>query len=229
MNRFEDRVVPEPNTGCWIPLVTTATRRHVYLAHGLPIPEGRVLYASCGTGWCVNPEHATPRPFNHHIHSHIHSKPRPTAAELKERFDQRVRRTDNTGCWMWTGAKTVAGYGILCTGRRQRIYAHRFAVETFRGQIPDGFDVDHLCRNPGCVNPEHLEAVTHIENVRRGTTAAVARARHASRTHCKHGHAFTSENTVMKPYRHGTYRHCLACARGRGRARTAAEILIEPT
>jgi len=72
-----------------------------------------------------------------------------------------------TPCWVWQRAKTELGYGVArADGKNQ--YAHRMMYEREVGPIPDGLSLDHLCRNPSCVNPAHLEPVTHGENLRRG-------------------------------------------------------------
>jgi hypothetical protein len=76
---------------------------------------------------------------------------------------------DVTGCWEWQRAKCLIGYGrIRIDGKAMA--AHRMTYEQAHGPIPDGMGLDHLCRNPSCVNPAHLEPVTHVENVRRGAT-----------------------------------------------------------
>ena len=93
------------------------------------------------------------------------TKPRPTALD---RFNARTTRSDQ-GCWEWSGAKDGDGYASMhYAGRCYR--AHRFAYEQFVGPIPKGLVLDHLCRNRGCVRPDHLEPVTNAENIRRGET-----------------------------------------------------------
>ena len=78
--------------------------------------------------------------------------------DLSEQFDE---------CWIWTGPKNGSGYGIFSyRGRNQS--AHRVAYRLLVGEIPDGLQLDHLCRKRSCINPAHLEPVTRLENVRRG-------------------------------------------------------------
>lgn len=88
----------------------------------------------------------------------------------EERFWAKVDRSGD--CWRWTGALARGGYGFAVVGSRddpQRYRnAHRFAYELSVGPIPEGLELDHLCRNRRCVNPAHLEPVTHSENMRRG-------------------------------------------------------------
>ena len=88
-------------------------------------------------------------------------------------------RVDASGdCWVWTGAKNRQGYGSQrLDGKRPG--AHRVVYEALVGPIPEGLELDHLCRNPSCVNPDHLEPVTHQENMRRGLSRRVCVKGHA--------------------------------------------------
>lgn len=93
-------------------------------------------------------------------------------------------------CWLYAGNITDVGYGRLQlpTGR---YLVHRLTYEQFVDKIPEGFDIDHLCRIRSCVNPEHLEAVTRKENILRGEGLAAVNAR---KTHCSKGHPYTGHN-----------------------------------
>lgn len=112
----------------------------------------------------------------------------------------------NGDCQIWDGARSGRRYGGLGRGAERRL-AHRVAYEQAHGPIPAGLEIDHLCRNPLCVNPDHLEAVTHRENVLRGVGPTALNAR---KTHCKRGHEFSPENTYRDP---AGGRRCRQCAR----------------
>lgn len=95
--------------------------------------------------------------------------------------------TDPGGCWLWTGAHIPSGYGNF-----DRAAAHRTGYEMLVGPVAADMHVDHLCRNPGCVNPAHLEPVTCQVNTLRGVGPS---ARNAAKTECQNGHPFTPEST----------------------------------
>lgn len=93
---------------------------------------------------------------------------RPVLRYQAGRFRLRYSIDPDTGCWEWAGARHEAGYGIVGTNRDGTFRAHRIAYEHHVGPIPDGLQLDHLCRNRGCINPEHVEPVTNAQNTRRG-------------------------------------------------------------
>lgn len=123
------------------------------------------------------------------------------------RFATKIRLGAND-CWLWTGSRDKKGYGRLALGRKNPILSHRFAYEYYRGPIPPGMDIDHLCRIPSCVNPYHLEPVTRSENLRRGNMGHSMLGKIPRRSHCQRGHALDEANTLID--RRGG-RRCKAC------------------
>lgn len=125
----------------------------------------------------------------------------------EQRFWAKVEKTN--ACWLWQGTKSADGYGRFRVSENKRLEAaHRYAYGLLVGPIPEGLTLDHLCRNPGCVNPDHLEPVTLRENILRSDGLP---ARNARKTHCDKGHPFSAENTYLL----GGKRHCRQCGRDR--------------
>lgn len=155
------------------------------------IANGRTCACGCGK----------PVLTGTYAQGHVRLDPKTAMQE----FLERVAFDSETGCWLWCGSMGDSGYG-----RFRGTMAHRFSFEQFNGPIPDGQEPDHLCRVRRCVNPEHLEAVTHRENVLRGESIPAQRAR---LTHCFHGHPFDEINTV----RVGLGRACRICRRASNR------------
>ena len=111
-------------------------------------------------------------------------------------------------CWIWTAA-TAQGYGrINAGGRGVPLQAHRVAYELLVGPIPEGLELDHLCRDRRCVNPQHLEPVTHRENLLRAPSSNGRKER------CKRGHEFDAENTIRRTRAEGG-RECRRCKEAR--------------
>lgn len=106
-----------------------------------------------------------------------------------------------TDCLVWTGKLDKDGYG-----RNKGIMAHRVAYQEAGHELISGLEIDHLCRNRACINPDHLEQVTHKENTLRGNTITAA---NKAKTHCPLGHEYTEENTyIVKPKK---LRQCRRC------------------
>lgn len=130
-------------------------------------------------------------------------------------------RIDENGCWIWQGKPDAHGYGNM-EWRCLRDKAHRWAYRAFMGPIPADLELDHLCRIKTCVNPEHLEAVTHRENILRGTSPS---AINAKKTRCKHGHDLAPGNTRVTSL---GQRRCLKCEYLRGVKRRSKKNGEEP-
>jgi HNH endonuclease len=116
-----------------------------------------------------------------------------------------------SGCWLWRGFVRPAGYGQVGYNDGRTRLAHRAVYEHLTGEVlPPGVGLDHLCREPLCVNPLHLEQVPQAENHARGLAKhnlAAAYAAKRARTHCNKGHEFTEQNTYVWDNR----RHCRVC------------------
>lgn len=130
------------------------------------------------------------------------------APSISSRFWSKVNKTET--CWLWTGAGSQSGlgHGRFALTHDKLVGAHRFAYEACIGVIPEGRQLDHLCRNPSCVRPDHLEIVTPHENTMRGLGPA---ARNARTTECRRGHPYDEANT----YIHRGRRYCRQCRKRR--------------
>ena len=114
-------------------------------------------------------------------------------ATVQERFEEKYIPEPNSGCWLWTASVDGKGYGHM-RANGKTVGAHRIAHELYKGPIPDGLEIDHLCRVPSCVNPDHLEAVTRSVNAKRGTQGEHTAAKMLAKTHCPRGHPYSGNN-----------------------------------
>ena len=97
---------------------------------------------------------------------------------LKKRIENYSIPEPNSGCWLWEGSVESSGYGQMGVGRNNLQMAHRVSYLVHVGPVPEGKVLDHICRNPSCINPDHLEAVTHVENMRRGKNGVLRNSWH---------------------------------------------------
>lgn len=143
-------------------------------------------------------------------------------APLRVRFESKViKPTDPDGCWTWRAAHfKQSGYCSFsmkrADGKWAPTTAHRVAYQLYVGEIPEGYWVDHDCRNHGCVNPAHLEAVPPGVNTARGNAPSAVAVR---LNRCGRGHEFTEGNTIW----HGGRRECRTCSQARDRERNQTE------
>lgn len=128
---------------------------------------------------------------------------------LLERAERNYEPEPMSGCWLWTGGRTGQGYGMLRPDGLRQVLAHRHVYELLRGPIPQDRELDHLCRNVACVNPDHLQPVTHALNTRRGKRRVLWGA---STDGCGRGHPESERYT-----RNGKG-YCRVCQRAAVRA-----------
>uniref|UniRef100_A0AAT9JAA2 ORF17 n=1 Tax=Nitrosopumilaceae spindle-shaped virus TaxID=3065433 RepID=A0AAT9JAA2_9VIRU len=122
-----------------------------------------------------------------------------------------IKIEQNGNCWQWIASKDPSGYGKFMLNKKL-ISSHRISYELFKGEIPKGLQIDHLCRNRACVNPEHMEVVTQKENLRRGDKTNIGR-NNRLKTHCPQGHEYIKENLVKSD----PGRKCKICKNARDR------------
>ena len=154
-----------------------------------------------GRGWCRK----------HYGRWQRHGDPEFMVRMVGISTSERILRSiavDSNGCWLWQRCIGSNGYPSTNIGGKT-LWAHRVSYEAFVGPIPKGLELDHLCRTPACVNPGHLEIVTHTENLRRVR---------GQKTHCKNGHPLSSDNLFFRKKKSGvTQRLCKICLKASNR------------
>jgi hypothetical protein len=126
---------------------------------------------------------------------------------VPQRIWDKISPCPMSGCWLWTSSKHRLGYGDVWF-ERKRNYAHRVMYRLLVGEIPQGLELDHKCKTRICCNPDHLEAVTHTENMRRSR----GWTHQAEKTHCPRGHSYDETAKIITRKRNGhTYRSCRIC------------------
>lgn len=240
--RFDQKWRLDAESGCWIwegaaqtcgyGLISVNAKfqkahRIAWELYRGAIPEGMVIDHKCRRRNCVNPDHLEPVTDEENIRRGWRTRHLPKMPSLRiekkrsterERFDAKWKLNLENGCWEWL-ASTWHGYGIFyCSEERCGTNAHRVAWRLYKGPIPDGLHIDHLCRNRRCVNPDHLEPVTQAINNLRVPNNIADRAR--ARTHCPQGHLYDEANTyLLKDGR----RDCRECRNQAQRNRRSAK------
>lgn len=175
--------------------------------HGDPLalirPRRHDVPPTCSEENCGKPVDARDLCSMHYRRWRLYGSTVDRSQTREEAFWSRVEEPNGDGCWLWGGMITDKGYGAFSDQKRQRP-AHRVAYELVVGPIPEGLDLDHLCRVRNCVNPGHLEPVTRRVNVLRGVGPS---AQAAARDECANGHRYTDEST----YWYRGYRMCKTC------------------
>jgi hypothetical protein len=174
----------------------------------------------CGAAFAVSPK--SPRQRFCSL-SCSNSRPRRRASEA-DRFWVKVdkagpvsaHRPDLGPCWVWTATRNPYGYGQFYLSGGPLVVAHRWAWEQVNGPVPDGLVLDHLCRHPACVHPEHLEAVTEAVNIQRGL-AGDLKPPLLQREKCANGHELTPENRFLRKDRPRKQYLCRKCSAERQR------------
>lgn len=127
--------------------------------------------------------------------------------ELPPEIQDRIMPEPMSGCWLWIGRLTRGDYAqVYYRGRTHR--SHRIVYQLFVCDIPDGLELDHTCKLRSCVNPAHLDPVTHLENIKRSNVGKAC----AAKTHCVKGHPYEGSNLILRPGRNGKpTRVCRIC------------------
>lgn len=179
-------------TGYWTTTVMVAGKQHKLNVHRMVL---EAWVGECPAGMQCHQEDG--------VRSNCHLTNLSWKTNEAEPIEDRLLNSsfvDASGCWLWCLGKNSHGYGRITVPGVRYVEAHVVSYNAFKGEIPEGLELDHLCRVRHCINPNHLEPVTHAENMRRSAAAF---------THCPNGHAYTPENV----YLYKGSRNCRTCTR----------------
>ena len=168
--------------------------------------------AGCGAVFSVYPSRLKKRKLLYCSNDCKLTDQRVTREKLKHKLETNIEIIPETGCWIWVGGQYGNGYGYVTlgseNGKQKFALAHRASYEVLVGPIPKGLTLDHKCRVRCCINPAHLEPVTHRENCLRGVGLTNARNFWLSRTHCSNGHEYSDANVRIRKNGNRTCREC---------------------
>lgn len=129
--------------------------------------------------------------------------------DIESRFWDKCTIAAN-GCWEWSGYLNPQGYGHFASETKKVMLVHRWTYQRFVGELIDGLQIDHLCRNTKCCNPDHLEQVSQEENSQRTVGLKFSHYARGDREYCKWGHEMTPDNSYKRPDRVNSYA-CRKC------------------
>lgn len=203
--RIEPRIQKHQN-GCWVLECSANPKRYpnikigdgLYKTHRIVfhhfnglIADGIELSHSCNNRHCMNPGHMVPLNRSENVN-------RRTYKTVVDQIKSNIL-IDQNGCWVWQKNLNKDGYAHMFH-QKKTLRVHRVSYKIFKGPIPSGLDIDHLCRNQRCVNPDHLEAVTTKENIRR--SSAPGGRLYKTKTHCKNVHPRTMDESGQRGFCH---------------------------
>jgi len=136
----------------------------------------------------------------------------PAARDRIDSFHDLYIPEPNSGCWLWIGSVASDGYSRF-RGYGGSISGHSFSYWYHVGPVPEGHELDHICRVRCCVNPAHLRPLTHADNV--ALADFTKNHRNGRKTHCLRGHELSGDNLLVERWRHLTMRKCRACKKYR--------------
>ncbi len=143
----------------------------------------------------------------------------------EEDLEKFLKRISFKKCWQWKAGKTSRGYGAFYLKKQKQILSHRFSFIIFKKEIPKNLEIDHLCRNRLCCNPNHLESVTRKENLSRSFLCLSTL--NSLKTHCPSGHKYSKDNTILRINKNS--RECKKCTLIRSKLFYKKQIKKDPT